>query len=312
LHSAFGRIERQVEAFRRWLERGLKAYRGRFGEPDAIFACAALPAGWACTHLDDRLASRVVLLEMTGPFSLIMRPQAGEAFVRAAMATAGIVVAASERSRAEMHSFGIDRRISVCGSPVADEFTTPIVSTKSDTDRLRAIFVGRIVREKGVMELAEAAAVLEREFDIEWHWVGAGPMADWVRQRFAQAGLSDRLTMHSMLDRRGVVESLAAASLFVLPTHGETFGQAVAEALCMGLPVVTTRGTACEEFVDAASGVLVDIGSTASLVEGLRQLVGRISSYARSAIAERARRRFSGAAVAAKYAELFRAVCGEK
>jgi glycosyltransferase involved in cell wall biosynthesis len=80
--------------------------------------------------------------------------------------------------------------------------------------------------------------------------------------------------------------------------------------LCMGLPVVTTRGTACEEFVDADNGVLVEIGSAASLVAGLRQLVGRISSFDRVAIAERARRRFCAAAVAGKYAEMFRAVCG--
>lgn len=97
--------------------------------------------------------------------------------------------------------------------------------------------------------------------------------------------------------------------LLVHPTYHETFGLSVAEALCMGLPVVTTRGTACAEFINGTNGLLVEPRDVDSLAIGIQEMIQRLrgpSLFNRAAIAEPARRRFSGEAVAEKYGEWFR------
>ena len=78
----------------------------------------------------------------------------------------------------------------------------------------------------------------------------------------------------------------------------------------MGLPVVTTRGTACAEFINETNGLLVEPRDVDSLMIGIQALIQRLrspGSFNRTAIAEHARRRFGGEAVAELYGEWFRA-----
>lgn len=304
LHTALGRPAWQMGRFRRWLRWGLREYRARHGVPDVLHAMISIPAGWACTHLDDPPAARVVITEETGPFSLVMTPGTGESFVRAAMAKAAKVVTVSERSRADIQLHGIDREILVCGNPVAKEFTDPTAKPRRRGAPARALFVGRMVAEKGVLDLADAVSGQEWASRVEWHFAGDGAALNETRDRFARNGLM--AVFHGQCDRRRVAELMAESDFFVLPSHGETFGQAVAEALCMGLPVVTTRDTACGDFITPADGVLVEIANIASLRKGIHELVGKLDSFDCSAIAAQARSRFSGAAVAHRYSQWFR------
>jgi glycosyltransferase involved in cell wall biosynthesis len=116
------------------------------------------------------------------------------------------------------------------------------------------------------------------------------------------------LVMHGVLDRTEIAKLMAECDFFVLPTYGESFGLAVAEALCMGMPVVTTSGTACAGYVGADDGVLVEPRSSESLKTGLIQLVANLNRFDRVGISSRARSRFSSAAVACWYADLYRRV----
>jgi glycosyltransferase involved in cell wall biosynthesis len=308
LHWAMGRPWIQMHRYRRWLRRGLAIYRERNGSPDILHAMCAIPSGWACTHLDDPLAKRVIVTEHTGPFSLVMEPPAAGQFVRAALDKATTVLAVSDRSREEMRAAGIGREIGVCGNPVSEVFTTAAVRAGRPPGRLQALFVGRLVREKGVAELIEAAATLGIEPDVEWHFVGDGPMASEIENRLLAAGLGDHLLMHGACDRATVAKLMAESDFLVSPTHWETFGLVTAEALCSGLPVVTTRGTVCGDYVNEDNGLLVEIGDARSLAEGLRDMVKRCERFNRPVIAAEARARFSGAAVAERYGEVFRQV----
>lgn len=308
LHTALGRPGIQMRRFRGWLRRGLAFYRERYGEPDVLHAMCAIPAGWACTHLDDSLEAKVVVTEHTGPFSLVMEHDAEAFYVGAGLAKAAAVVAVSAQSRTEMQSAGIDREIQVCGNCVADAFLKAGTTRKQPGDPVRALFVGRLVKTKGLDELIEAAIRLATEYDVEWHFAGDGPMGMSIRRRLSAEGMQRRFKLYGNCDRHGVIDLMNRSDFLVLPSHGETFGMVVAEALCMGLPVVTTRETACADFINKDNGILVNKHDVDSLVEGLRSMIDDHKSYDRDTIAERARSIFSPKVLASWYAELFRNV----
>lgn len=294
--------------FLKWLRWGVSEYVARHGEPDALHAMISVPAGWACAQLQGTPARRIVLTEETGPFSLVMDDAATAPFVRQAVDAAATVVTVSEHARRDMQSHGIQRAIEVCGNPVAEAFCNRAVQVRPAGGPIRVLFVGRLVKEKGLREFAELIQKHRLETgattQIEWHFAGDGPMRAALRET------SDAtMHLHGLCDRERVVQLMGQADVLVHPTYGETFGQSVAEGLCMGLPVVTTEGTACAEFIDESNGVLVKPKDAASLAEGVRRAITRINegSFDRAAIAATARRRFSGEAVATSYDSWFRA-----
>jgi glycosyltransferase involved in cell wall biosynthesis len=328
-HTALGRPSWQMGRYLKWLRWGLAEYTARHGTPDALHAMISIPAGWACAHLEGPWSRRIVLTEETGPFSLVMSDATNAAFVRESMAKAATVVTVSEHARADIRSHGIEGAIEVCGNPVAREFCDAVVTERARDGPIRALYVGRLVNEKGVIELAEAATrigstgwkpappghapAIGRSHtamaDVEWHFAGDGPANEQVRATFRRNGMSNRLHLHGLCDRARIRGLMEQCDFLVHPTYGETFGQSAAEALCMGLPVVTTRGTACAEFIHETNGLLVERRDVDSLVIGIQALIQGVrspGSFNRTAIAEQARRRFSGEAVADQYAAWFR------
>lgn len=307
LQTSFGSIDRRVCRFRDWLAKGLAAYRERHGRPDILHAMCALPSAWACTQLDDPLAKRIVLTEHTGPFSLIMNSANSAKLVRTAFDQSRARIAVSDHLRRQIETAGIPGEIEVIGNPVSTLFTTNPVDKKKTNERTSGLYVGRLTREKGIPTLLTTIDSLRRQRKrCEFHFVGDGPIAIPA----AIAGSNDEfiVTHHPACPRANVATFMQTADFLVHPSLEETFGMTVAEALCMGLPVVTTRGTACAEYIDDHNGILVEPADESSLVSGLLQMIASCRDYDRPAIAGRARERFSNAAVANAYQTIFERV----
>lgn len=105
----------------------------------------------------------------------------------------------------------------------------------------RALFIGRIYPVKGLPMLIEAWARVRPQ---GWclHIAGpdeAGHRAE-IERAVRVAGLDSIVSFDGLLDDRAKRAALIAADLFVLPSHSESFGMAIGEALAHGLPVLTT------------------------------------------------------------------------
>ncbi|HKQ49017.1 MAG TPA: glycosyltransferase [Phycisphaerae bacterium] len=317
LHTALGQPGIQMRRYRRWLARGLDIYAAEHGEPDILHAMCAIPAGWACTHLFhrwDTLARHVVVTENTGPFSLVLSPRKGEAYVRAGLARATAIIAVSEPLRRDMRAAGINVSIDVVPNPVEEIFVgSPPPNVLRDADKrplYRGLFVGRLTGLKGIQELVQAAIVLSQDtaYAVEWHFAGYGELEPGARQRFAEAGLSGQAVFHGLREKKAVANLVAASHFLVLPSHGENCPLAICEALASGRPVIGTRGTGCEPLIGEGDGELCDVGNARSLADAVRRLLADYSRWDWRAIAARARARFSFQAVAERYGDIFRRV----
>ena len=122
------------------------------------------------------------------------------------------------------------------------------------------LFLGRLHPVKGCDLLVEAFAAMQ-ERDPRLHLVMAGPdEAGWRPRLMALArdrGVQGKVTWTGMLSGEVKWGAFHAADAFVLPSHSESFGVVVAEALSCGVPVLLTRGVSMwREVIEARAGLV--------------------------------------------------------
>jgi glycosyltransferase involved in cell wall biosynthesis len=139
--------------------------------------------------------------------------------------------------------------------------------------------VGRLVREKGFVELVDAfARVVKTLPDTHLLFVGGALDTDpddasrAIKERMSEYGIGDRVHLLSVRD--DVERVLCASDVFVLPSHREGMPVSVLEAMAMGLPVVATdiRGSR-EAVVEGETGRLVPVADVARLAEAITELL---------------------------------------
>ncbi len=152
--------------------------------------------------------------------------------------------------------------------------------------------VASVTPRKGHDVLVDALA---RVRDLPWTCVCAGslerdpPHADSVLRRVGAAGLVDRIEFVGEREGTALEDLYHAASIFVLASHYEGYGMALADALARGLPVVSTTGGAIPFTVPPGAGVLVEPGDAAAFAAALRPLIGP-DTTTRTRLAAAARR----------------------
>ena len=138
-------------------------------------------------------------------------------------------------------------------------------------DRLVVVIVSRLARVKGYPELLAAMHALpEAELWVVGERLASEHGAD-LAPLFAASGLGDRLKMLGY--REDIPAILAAADIFVLPSHFEGLPMVVIEAMLAGLPVVATDIPGPrEQVLPGVTGLLVPPGRSAPLAAALATL----------------------------------------
>jgi glycosyltransferase involved in cell wall biosynthesis len=135
-------------------------------------------------------------------------------------------------------------------------------------------FVGRIVRDKGVIELARAWQVLREErSDLHLLLVGPFEPQDPLPEEVHSVLRDDDRVHHAGMDWN-TPPLYAAMDVVALPTYREGFPNVPLEAAAMSLPVVATRVPGCVDAVeDGVTGILVEAGDPDDLTAALRRYV---------------------------------------
>jgi D-inositol-3-phosphate glycosyltransferase len=156
------------------------------------------------------------------------------------------------------------------------------------------LYVGRFAPLKGVERLLGAMALLRPRFPrLQLMIVGGdGPSA---QSHQALAALADRLGIQDIVRFMGRVEQKAlppyynAADVLALPSHYESFGLVVLEALACGTPVAATHVGAVERIVrENMNGAIVDGRQAEDVAVAIGRVLGKPRSRRLSATQIRA------------------------
>ena len=284
----------------------VKSYSERHGKPDL---CHAHNCHWA--GLSARMVKRAygipyVITEHSTAYArgLLTSWQAEDA--RDALAEADRILAVSDSLKNFLQPYAIGKTLNTVSNVVDTEFfRAPADRPRSSA--FRFLTVAHLVRHKGIDDLIHAFAGLrdlQPSFTLEIG--GDGPERPRLENLTHTLRLDDRIQFLGKLDRYGVREAMWRADAFVLPSHVETFGVVLIEAMATGLPVVATRSGGPEEFVNDEVGFLVETKSPPALAEALLGIVRRYSDFDKSRLRQYAKERFGELAISDQVISIYR------
>ena len=141
-------------------------------------------------------------------------------------------------------------------------------------------FIGRLVAEKGILELIEAMAIVKGEIPNA-KLLLVGETLDSDRDKKTKGIIKDiiansELAQHIIMTgfREDIPEILDVIDLFVLPSYREGLPVSVIEAMASGKPIVATNIRGCrEEVVPGKNGFLVPVGDPGALSKAILDIL---------------------------------------
>lgn len=138
------------------------------------------------------------------------------------------------------------------------------------TNIIKFIFIGRLLKEKGIFELIEAIRIVKNAYpnasftilgDIDHQNMGA------LKQEILNELIAERLFEYPGYVSN-VMDWIKESSVFVLPSYREGVPRSTQEAMAIGRPIITTDVPGCREtVVDGVNGFLVPKWNPAALAE---------------------------------------------
>jgi len=163
-----------------------------------------------------------------------------------------------------------DKTILLPGSGVNLNKFTPMPKEDAN-DPIIFLFIGRVMKEKGIDEYLEAAESLtERYSNIEFQIVGSFEEAEY-KERI----LNNENKRITFLGRSNDVRNeIKEVDCIVNPSYHEGMSNVLLEGAAMGKPLIASNIPGCKEIVeDGHNGYLFEVKSTASLRNKLIQFV---------------------------------------
>jgi glycosyltransferase involved in cell wall biosynthesis len=276
-------------------------------KPDLIHAHWWFPGGLTAWLAVGSGSLPWIITSHGSDLRVAARSPLGGRLFRAVARRARIMTTVSSWLAAEARALAPGLEPVVAPMPVAGHLFSPGESR----DRDRLLFVGKLNRQKGFGFLLRALAAMRQRPVVEVV-VGVGSERADAEAEARALGVAGQLRWHPLLEQAELATLYRNCTALVMPAVDEGLGLVAAEAMLSAMPVVAfASGGLTDIVLPGQTGYLVPPGDVPALAGTLDQLLslpdqgaglgreGRVVAVAR----------FSPAAAARRYAELYRSAC---
>jgi glycosyltransferase involved in cell wall biosynthesis len=169
----------------------------------------------------------------------------------------------------------ISPRMAITKVPNFIDLPPPFATNiKSANEQRVILFLGRFTKEKGVLDLLDATALLKTK-GLNFTLVLAGDgERDLIESKITALGLTGVVEMPGWLEGDRKANLLRRAQIFVLPSYTEGLPMGILEAMSIGCPVIASNvGGVPDQIQQGISGVLVEPGNVVALADAMNQLL---------------------------------------
>lgn len=156
----------------------------------------------------------------------------------------------------------------------AQELSKMNVDINVEADSFRIGFVGRITKDKGIIELLQAFRNLRKKYhNIKLIILGDFETGDPIPDSERRYIETDPNILFLGF-QQNPFPYYKFMDIFVLPSHREGFPNVCLEAALMGLPIITTNATgAIDTVIDGKTGLIYEVGNVKQLEEKIEFLI---------------------------------------
>lgn len=163
----------------------------------------------------------------------------------------------------------MQRRIKIIYNPVSDN----VFDIKPQLKLKQIVSVGRLYSQKNQKMLINAFYSISRKFpDYTLIIYGEGPLRNELQQQIDSLSLSHRVFLPGRSHE--IFQAIAQSEIFCMSSDYEGMSNALLEAVCLGMPIVTTDVSGVRELInDGIDGLVVPIRETEEMAAALEKLL---------------------------------------
>lgn len=163
-------------------------------------------------------------------------------------------------------------------SVLCNTVNIPNESVKWDDNKFEILYLGVLIKRKGLSDLINAMDMLNSEgfidiYNIRLIIAGSGEEEENLKKQSKDLGLDKYIEFSGWIDKNKKDELLRGKQVLVLPSYNEGLPISILEALSYGMPVISTNvGSIDEAVIDCKNGYLIQPGSPHSIVDSIKKI----------------------------------------
>jgi glycosyltransferase involved in cell wall biosynthesis len=151
------------------------------------------------------------------------------------------------------------KKFSIC-SETGFHAVKPIeAKVRNSGDPLHLLYVGRVIRSKGLRDTIRALSQVDKNLDITLDVLGEGEDLNECKREVVELNLNSKVAFHGRVPRAEVERFYESSDAFIFPSFQEPSGNVIFESMSHGLPVITTKIGGPGYVVSKDSGIRLPV-----------------------------------------------------
>ena len=267
--------------------KGYKTLQNHFGKPDIVHVQSLYPAAIFALYLDFFKRIPFVVTEHFSGYmntAEFQKRKIQKIFTQFVFNHARVVMALSGSFIDALTQIGFKaRQFRIVFNVVDTELFTPIFKEKREGTPFQFANFSRFVNEnKNITGIIKSAAELaKKRQDFVVNLIGDGDDKDLILQCATSLGVLNRIVFwKGYLQEKETAQAMQNADCVIMFSNLESQSVVTLEAASCGLPLIATETGGIGERVTPETGILLNIGDEAGLVEAMNEMIDNYQKYA--------------------------------